>query len=404
MAKKIDNDDFLNEDNERSGDVTKTEHSDNATPEKNNKKKKNKVVVINVPKKKKKLRTPSHIIRIAMIWCFGIAIFLLTYPFLKVDFYISEDLEVTPDVSKAYSVLATQEEVDSAEKSLRDAYENKLVLLPPEEDTEENSSKKSEKSAEASQDVSSEESSGIKTIDNTGSSNREMETLDYQWSYHIAQGVNVDKLATLIDEVKKLDRDSYTDESLELLNKEILNAHKILCASVNVQQNALQMMLGGAIGEAFGDYSYIGNVFLRGLCSFALAIIPLIGIMVCIFDKKRIIKNVIVTILVILELADIFIAIYPFVGMGAVLSVIVYILILVLNLTSFYTRQQEKYIIEHPELEAEYTEKHPHFVKALINYKAFESSSVPKADDKSKEVEAARNAKKRRSRKKRSKK
>lgn len=407
MAKKIENDDFLNEDNESHKAVSQPDRSDDAPGENGKKKKKNKVVVINVPKKKKRLRTPSHILRISMIWCFAIAVFLLTYPFLKVDFYITEDLEVTPDSSKAYFKLATQEEIDAAEKSLRDAYENKLVLIPVEEDSDSEKSEQSKKDAESSSEASTQENSIVKISESGRSSVREIETLDYQWYYHIADGVNIDNLSALIDEVKKIDRNAYTDESLEILNHEILNAHKVLCASVNVQQNALQMMLGGAIGEAFGDYSYIGNVFLRGLCSIALVLIPVIGAMVCVFDKKRIVKNIVITILVILVLADIFLAIYPFVGIGAVLSVFVYILILILNLLSFYTRQQEKYIIDHPELEAEYTEKHPHFVKALINYKAFDAPSAVSSfdkDKKEKEAEAARNAKKRRTKKKKSKK
>ena len=37
---------------------------------------------------------------------------------------------------------------------------------------------------------------------------------------------------------------------------------------------------------------------------------------------------------------------------------------------SIYAIQQERYIVKHPELEAEFTEKHPYFVKALINYKS----------------------------------
>ena len=48
-----------------------------------------------------------------------------------------------------------------------------------------------------------------------------------------------------------------------------------------------------------------------------------------------------------------------------------YIIICVLNLAGVYAKQQEDYIITHPEKEPEFTEKHPQFVKALINYKAF---------------------------------
>ena len=157
-------------------------------------------------------------------------------------------------------------------------------------------------------------------------------------------------------------------------------------------------MLGGSVGEAFGSSISIGNTILRAFLTFALSILPLIGLFACVFDKKRIIKNIIVLICSILVLVDIFFTIYPFIGIGAVLSIILYIIISVINIGGFYARQQEKYIVMHPELEAEYTQKHPHFVKALINHKSF-GDEVP-VDYKAKERAAAKNAKKHNTKKK----
>lgn len=416
MAKKIENDDLFNDDNGTPDSSPAPPKNDDAP---SGKKKKNKVVVINVPKKKKRLRTPSHIIRIAMVWCFGIAVFLLTYPYLNVTFYISEDLEVTPDQSEAYRVLANQDEIDSAETRLRKAMDA-LEKVPEEENSsddenqesspQENSTAQEEtaKSEETSQS-SAEENSGIITTDSARPGVRAIETMSYQWTYHIADNVDIEKLSALLDEVKQLDRNSYTDESLEKLNNEILNAHKVLCASVNVSQNAIQMMLGGTIGDAFGGYSQVGDIFLRGFLSTLLVIIPVVGALTCVIDKKRIIKNFIITIIVLVALADIFIAIYPYIGMGAVISVAMYFLILLLNILNFYARQQEKYIVDHPELEPEFTVKHPHFVKALINYRTFDAHEerARKKDlgkDSGREIESARNAKKRRTKKKKSKK
>lgn len=418
MAKKLENDDIFNESDKP--EALSSAVSKDSEPSSGGKKKKNKVVVINVPKKKKRLRTPSHILRITMVWCFAIAVYLLTFPFLNVTFYITKDLEVTPDYNEAYRVLADQKQIDTAEASLRKA-KDALVLVPEDDDADEeqNSASQeetakpeetsaSDQNSKTEQESSSGENSGIITTDSSRPNVRAIETMSYQWTYHVADNVNIDKLSELLDEVKQLDRNSYTDESLEVLNNEILNAHKVLCASVNVNQNALQMMLGGTIGEAFGDYSQVGDIFLRGFLSTLLVIIPVVGALTCVIDKKRIIKNFIITIIIISALADIFIAIYPYIGIGAVLSVALYFLILLLNIMNFYARQQEKYIVDHPELEPEFTEKHPHFVKALINYRTFDApnekykkAGSKQTDDK---AESARNAKKRRTKKKKNKK
>lgn len=398
MAQKIENEDMLTEAPIKAAPQKGT---DDASSGGGGKKK---VVVINVPKRKKPLRTPSHIIRITLIWCFCILLYMLTLPFLSVNFYITQDMEVTPNASEAYRTIASQQEIDTAYNSLKVAYDA-LELRP---DVKQEALKKREASANAAGNSSetsvdlSEVSISADEIENAAANVREMETISYQWTYHVAEGVNVDKLVDLLDKSKKVDRDIHTTESIHALNKQILYAHKVLCASVTVRQNALQMMLGGAIGEAYGDYSYIGNIFLRGLCSFALGVLPLIAILACAFDKKRMIRHFVVLICSILALVDIFVAIYPYVEIGAVLSVTMYIIIILLNFGGIYAHQQEKYIINHPELEAEFTEKHPHFVKALINHKSF-GEPVRKPDPKAQEAEAARNAKKRRQKKKKSK-
>ena len=185
------------------------------------------------------------------------------------------------------------------------------------------------------------------------------------------------------------------------MNTAVLEAQKILCASVFISQNALQMMVGGTIAEAFGSTLSVGNAILRSVLSFALAILPIVGIFACVFDKKRIVKNIIVMIVSILALIDIFTTIYPFIGIGAVLSIVMYVIISLINIFGFYARQQEKYIVEHPEKEAEYTEKHPYFVRALINEKTLNGTLA--SSRKEKEFEAAVNAKKRNSKKKKGK-
>lgn len=157
-------------------------------------------------------------------------------------------------------------------------------------------------------------------------------------------------------------------------------------------------MLGGTIGEAFGGNISLSNTFLRAILTFALGVLPMIAFLACLLDRRRMIKNIIVMICSALALADIFLTIYPYVGIGAVLTIIMYVLIMLLNIGGFYAGQQEKYIVNHPEMEAEYTQKHPQLVKALINHKSIYGSAVPPRAEQ--ERTAAVNAKKRQAKKK----
>ncbi len=356
-------------------------------------KKKNKVVVINVPKKKKPLSTPSQILRIFIVIAFVVTLFFLTYPFLYTHLYISDDLNITPDIDNAYRKLASQEEINKAEAELKKAYES-LVEAPKEDDKEESTeaSEASENSAEnAEPSYDADEGTLIRSID----------TANYEWTYTIADGVDIESIASLIDEARSIDRDKYTEKSVNALNKSLLQAQKLLCAKVVISQSALQMMLGGSVGEAFGNYGSAWDSILHGICSFALAIIPIVGFFAATFDRKRHIKHVIIMIGVVLAIADIFLTIYPYIGIGAVLSVIMYLFIGALNIASIYALQQERFIVNHPEMEPEFTEKHPQFVKALLNAKTFGALKMPTA--KEKEYKAAKNAQKRNTKKKKSK-
>lgn len=405
MARKLTDEELLEEE----GSVTP---SGSDKTDGKAKKEKRKVVVINVPKKKKPMRTPTHIIRITMIWCFLIVLLLLTYPFLQVTFYITENMDVTPYAENAYRILATQDEIDACEKELQKALDgleeapeeeesssaiSHINLFPEELESAEN--KEKNKSSETTQNSQTSQSSQTSQAQKSSGGIRSMDSVYYNWSYYIAEGINADKLEKLIDECKQLDKDKYTEESIEKLNEALLIAQKALCASVFVSQNALQMMLGGSIGEAFGSAISLGDTFLRGLFAFALGVLPMIAVFALVLDKRRIVKNIIVLAACILVLLDIFSSIYPFIGVGAVLSIVMYIIIFVINFFGIYARQQEKYIVNHPELEAEFTEKHPHFVKALINQKSFGSEYTPSRHERDRE--AAKNAKRRQSKKKR---
>ncbi len=308
---------------------------------------KREVKVINVPKKKKKKRplaTPSFIIRIAMIVCFVICILLLSSPFLSAKLYITEDLEITTSLSEAYRKPATQEMLDNAVKELQGALDS-LEKISKEEE---------------------ESSTPAESASTVG-----LDSANYKWSYAVPQGADARPLAELIDRARNVTRRDYTSESVEVLNRSQLSAQKILCASVLVEQSVMQMALGGAIGESLGTVKNLGNTISHSFFAFLLGAVPLTCFITLCFDKRSHLKHIICMVGAIACLAVIFGLLYPHVGIGAVLSIIVYIIILVLNFAGIYAKQQEDYIIKHPEQEPEFTEKHPHFVKALINYKSF---------------------------------
>lgn len=373
----------------------KEENVPEAVPESQNAKedkpKKRQVKVINVPKRRRPLQTPSNIIRLCIVWSFIICIFLLTYPFLSAQLFINDNLEVTTMVGTADLKLHTQDEIDEAAKELKAAIDG-LEEAPPDEESsaEPDTSENSDTSSVTSDD--SEYEPPIRSID----------TANYKWQYSIRDDVDIEEIAGLIDSAKNIDRKKYTEESVDKLNKAVLKAQRTLCATVNVSQSAIQMMVGGMVGESFGNYGSVGHSVMHGIFSFGLAIMPIIGFFAATFDKRRHIKHVIVMICAILSLIDIFLTIYPFVGIGAVLSIIMYILICLLNIASIYTKQQEDFIVSHPEKEAEFTEKHPYLVKALLNAKTF--GGLPTSSDiKEQTYQAAKNAQKRNKKKKKSK-
>ena len=164
-------------------------------------------------------------------------------------------------------------------------------------------------------------------------------------------------------------------------------------------QSALQMIMGGSIAEAFGVMESLGLSIMHSMFAVTLAVLPFACFLALCFDKNKHIKHIFVIIGSIVCLFVIFFTLYPHVGIGAVLSVIMYILILVLNLFSIYAKQQEDYIVAHPEEEAAFTESHPQFVKALINAKSFNRNlHLPTKQEQ--ETQTARNVKKRQNKKK----
>ena len=377
--------------NEKEENVPEAVSEDKNT--KDGKPQKRQVKVINVPKRRRPLQTPSNIIRLCIVWAFILCIFFLTYPFMSAQLYINDDLEVTTIYGEQSGrfKLADQSEIDEAAKELRAAIDG-LEEAPPDEESSAESDTSENSDAVSSESDDSEYEPPIRSID----------TANYEWKYSIRDDVDIEEIAGLIDSAKNINRKNYTEESVEKLNRAVLKAQKVLCATVNVSQSAIQMMVGGMVGESYGNFGSVGHSVVHGIFSFGLALMPIIGFFAATFDKRRHIKHVIVMICAVLALVDIFLTIYPFVGIGAVLSIIMYVLICLLNIGSIYAKQQEDFIISHPEKEGEFTEKHPQLVKALLNAKTF--GGLPTSSDiKEQTYQAAKNAQKRNKKKKKSK-
>ncbi len=308
-------------------------------------------------KKKKELITPTRIIRYTMIAVYVLLVFFLSSPYISASLYIKEDLTVSFFADEAYSKRSTQEEIDNAEKELSAAIDSL------------------EKNPDA--DV------------NVYKATLSLPTAEYDWTYHIGKDIKADKLVETIDKAKDIDRRYYTEESVKKLNDATLNAQKALCATVNIKQSALQLMVGGSVSESYG-----GNTSAsigRYILIYALAFLPVIGVFFATFDTRRHLKNIYGFICSVLALLDIILLIYPMVGIGSVLSIFLYLLLFFLSALGFYAKQQEDYIVAHPEKEAEFSEKHPQFVKALINYK---SATVPEQRKRDRDYSSAQNAKK----------
>ncbi len=286
-------------------------------------------------KRKKLLKTPSHILRLCTVWMYVILIFLLSFSYVTMTLYIKDDMSIGNDLSSANLHYATQKEIDSAAGELEKA----LGALK----------ESGEKSAEYKSTLA-------------------IASADFEWKYHIASDVDAKKLLELIEKSRELDRVAYTEETVKAVNDATLKAQNTLCATVTISQSALQIVLGGVVNDT--PTEAVSDLIISGIIMYALVLMPVIGFFFASFDKKRHMKNVYTIICCIACLFMIFFAIYPSIGIGAVISVILYIILFFMTAGSIYALQQERYIIRHPELEAEFTEKHPHFVKALINYKA----------------------------------
>ncbi len=311
------------------------------------------VRLVKPPNKRIKLyKTPTQIIRGFMVFLYLVIIFMLASPFMSATFYITENFQVTTDPSGAYTRYSTQEQVDNAEQELQqaiDSLEKNPEYVPDEED-----------------EIS-------------------ISTLGMDWRYNVAAGVDASSLVELVERAKNVDRSLYTEKSVNDLNNAIIRAQRVLCSTVRVTRSILQLILSGSVSGT--DVSGAGNIVVNVLLMYLLAVLPVVGILITLFDKIHHIKNISGMMVAMLCLMDIFGLVYPNIAFGAVMTITAYIILFALSIGGIYAKQQEDYILTHPEKEPEFTEKHPQFVKALINYKRVNMKHIIEQEEKQKQSE-----------------
>lgn len=274
----------------------------------------------------KPLKTPSYILRMTVIIVFMFCLFLLSCPFFSVQF------GTTPNIDHK----ATQQEIDTQTQQLQQAFD-KLV-------------KKEDSEEKVTEPWS-------------------LPTIQREWYYtNVENSADITKLTELITKSMDVDGSLYTEESYNALKGEILEAQQLLGTNVKISQTALQMVFCGNIAQQYTSNpdSNTGG----GLMYILFIVFPALGFFINIFDSKRHIKNVATLICSSLSIVNIFICVsISYLDIGSLLSIFAYILLVILGFAGIYAKQQEDYIVAHPELEAEFSEKHPQFIKALLNEK-----------------------------------
>lgn len=327
---------------------------------KNSKKAKKKTVVYNVPPKKPK-KSRSEKIRIAMCVFFTACIVCLTMPFTTFNIVRTMDTDE--------GVENYQKKIDKACEELKKA-EEKLVLAD-EEEVEEN------KSLEKS-DVIYPHSLSDDNI--------------------IKQKCETKTILKEIEKAAQIDRIKYTKESYDNLLEKIYNASGIITSTAVISDTGLQLIFGTSLSDTAVNRRTEG-VFQRLLYSIGFLVVPAVGFFIASFDKKRHIKNIFAIVGSMLLIFDIF-AFFPlqYIDYGAVISVVLYVIIFLLGVAGFYTKQQEDYWTSHYEecVEKGMTKWLPDgYIEDKKNAEQIKADKEHQAL-----VDAAKNAQKRRSKKK----
>lgn len=300
MAKKI-----SEEDKNKLNSVEKQKQT---TDSKKRKKITKNTVVYGVPKRRKKPRSDK--IRIALCLLYSACIVCLTMPFTTFNFE---------------RTLNTDDEIKSCQKDIDKAYDElekaqKDLVLADKKEVEEN------KGLEKSKIIYPKSLAE----DNV-----------------IGQKCETDRLLKLIDEAAGLDYTKYTRESYNNLLEKIYSATGTLAPSATISDTGFQLVFGNSLSDATFSKRTEGT-FQRLMYSIGFLIIPIAGFFAASFDKKHHIKNIIAMVGSAFLIFVMF-TFFPleYIDYGAVISFVLYIIILILGVAGVYCKQQEDYWLEH---------------------------------------------------------
>lgn len=295
MAKKIGSEDFKE-------------------PERKNNPKKSKgtKTVYNVPEVKKRKKKRSEKLRILLCILFSFGIICVSFPFVEFNFEKKIDTE--------QDVLNYQEQLDDACNKIKEAEKN--LKKASAEEVEEN--KKLEKSTIIYPKTLAE--------DNI-----------------IGQKCETDEILNTIDDAAHIDRTLYTKESYNKLLDSIYTATSLLRTSTVISYTGFQLIFGNSLSDATVNKQTEG-IFQRFIYSIWFLVIPVIGFLTASFDKKRHIKNIVATIGSVLLMFDLFVF-FPlnYIEYGAVIVAVLYVVVFLVGIAGFYTKQQEDYWVAHYE-------------------------------------------------------
>lgn len=279
---------------------------------KKSKKTKTAKTVYNVPEVKKRKKKRSEKLRILLCVLFSFGIICVSFPFTKFN--------VTRTFDTENDIVEYQKQIDEACDNIKKAEKN--LEKASAEEIEEN--KKLEKSTIIYPKTLAE--------DNI-----------------IGQKCETDEILKAIDEAAQIDRTLYTKESYDKLLDSIYTATGLLTSSTIISDTGFQLIFGKSLSDSAVDKRTEGT-FQRLIYSIWFLIIPVVGFLVASFDKKRHIKNIVATVGSALLLFDLF-AFFPlnYIEYGAVVVLILYVIILLVGIAGFYTKQQEDYWLAHYE-------------------------------------------------------
>lgn len=307
-------------------------------------------------KRKREKSQRSAKLRVAMAILYSFCIVLTAFPFTEVSFEKRID---------------TEEDVAAMQRMIDESYDNLKKAM---DGLEENPNKDEEIQA-----------------------NRITIRTPKELNNDIGKKCETDKLLELLNEAADLNNLDYTVESYNKMSDAIYDALSTLTQRAMISETCIQLAFGASASSSYsGERS---GTLERFLYSILFLVVPVAGFFISSFDRKRHIKNIFAIVGSAAVIVDFFLF-FPLniVGDGAVYSVIIYFIIFILGFVGLYVKQQEDYWYKNYELAIEKGQEKWLPDGFLADKKTAEQIKEEKEHQAI--IDAAKNAEKRRNKKK----